>query len=130
MFHILVFTDANNQVYEHSSEDDNLGYQMVCMPCECEYNIDLYLYHNILLSLHNYVPIHMQAPIEVTLAPPPDLVVSSIQSDDAYVTGRVMTIRYNVSNIGAGEPYESYWQDIAVSTVVTRKYAHPFCTLL
>ena len=58
-----------------------------------------------------------QAPIEVTLAPPPDLVVSSIQSDDAYVTGRVMTIRYNVSNIGAGEPYESYWQDIAVSII-------------
>ena len=59
----------------------------------------------------------MQTPIDVTLAPPPDLVVSSIQSDDVYVTGRVMTVRYNVTNIGAGEPYETYWQDIAVSKI-------------
>lgn len=29
MFYILVFTDSNNQVYEHMSEDDNLGVQMV-----------------------------------------------------------------------------------------------------
>ena len=57
----------------------------------------------------------MQTPIDITLAPPPDLVVQSIQSEDAYVTGRVMTIRYNVSNIGAGEPYENYWRDITVS---------------
>ena len=30
MFHILVLTDANNQVYEHTSEDDNLGFLTVC----------------------------------------------------------------------------------------------------
>lgn len=29
LFHILVFTDAYNQVYEHTSEDDNLGFLMV-----------------------------------------------------------------------------------------------------
>ena len=57
----------------------------------------------------------MQTPIDITLAPPPDLVVLSIQSEDAFVTGGVMTVRYNVSNIGAGEPYENYWRDIAVS---------------
>lgn len=41
--------------------------------------------------------------------------MSEIQSADSYVTGRVMNIQYNVSNIGAGEPYENYWQDIVVS---------------
>lgn len=56
-----------------------------------------------------------QGPIDVTLAPPPDLIVSVIQSDDSYVTGRVMNIQYNVTNIGGGEPYERYWQDIIVS---------------
>ena len=34
------------------------------------------------------------------------------------MTGRLMTVRYNVSNVGAGEPYESYWQDIAVSRFI------------
>ena len=60
-----------------------------------------------------------QDAIDITLAPPPDLIVSEIQSADSYVTGRVMNIRYNVSNIGAGEPYESYWQDIVVSINIT-----------
>ena len=64
---------------------------------------------------HILIP-YPQTPVDVTLAPPPDLVVSSIQSSNAFVTGRTMAIQYNVSNIGAGEPYESYWQDIAVST--------------
>ena len=58
-----------------------------------------------------------QDTIEVTLAPPPDLVVSSIQADDVFVTGRTMTIQYNVSNVGAGEPFENYWQDIVVSII-------------
>ena len=29
LFYILVFTDIYNQVYEHTSEDDNLGFLMV-----------------------------------------------------------------------------------------------------
>lgn len=28
-FYILVFTDIYNQVYEHTSEDDNVGSEMV-----------------------------------------------------------------------------------------------------
>ena len=31
MFYILVSTDIYNQVYEHTSEDDNLGFQAVCV---------------------------------------------------------------------------------------------------
>ena len=42
--------------------------------------------------------------------------MSVVQSDDSYVTGKVMNIQYNVTNIGAGEPYENYWQDVIVST--------------
>ena len=57
----------------------------------------------------------MQLLLQVTLAPPPDLVVSSLVAEDNYVTGDVMTILYNISNVGAGESVESYWQDRVVS---------------
>ena len=59
--------------------------------------------------------LNMQLLLQVTLAPPPDLVVSSLVAEDNYVTGDVMTILYNISNVGAGESVESYWQDRVVS---------------
>lgn len=60
----------------------------------------------------------MQNPIDVTLSPPPDLVVSSIIVGREYATGSVMVIRYTVSNNGAGAPFESFWTDRTVSTFI------------
>ena len=60
----------------------------------------------------------MQTPLDITLAPPPDLVVSSILSPNVLITGRIATIEFNVSNIGAGPPSENYWIDHVVSIIV------------
>ena len=49
--------------------------------------------------------------MRVILLPPPDLVVSSLEADDVYRTGSTMIIRFEVSNAGAGEPFESFWRD-------------------
>ena len=59
----------------------------------------------------------MQNPIDVTLSPPPDLVVSSIIVDEEYATGSVMVVRYTVTNNGAGAPFESFWADTTVSII-------------
>lgn len=49
------------------------------------------------------------------LAPPPDLIVSYLNASDEYATGDTMRVQFNVSNVGAGAPFETYWQDILVS---------------
>ena len=49
------------------------------------------------------------------LSPPPDLVVPSIEAQATYTTGNVMTISYTVRNLGPGEPFERFWQDVVVS---------------
>ncbi len=51
------------------------------------------------------------------LAPPPDLVVSSLQignSNNTVRTGDTLHVRYIVSNEGAGPSFESYWTDLIV----------------
>ena len=45
------------------------------------------------------------------LAPPPDLVVSSLDVDSMYTTGSTVMVVYIVRNDGAGEPFESFWID-------------------
>lgn len=59
--------------------------------------------------------VNLQLTLQVTLAPPPDLVVISVMANDNYITGDTMTVVYNISNVGAGETDESYWQDQVVS---------------
>ena len=59
--------------------------------------------------------VNLQLTLQVTLAPPPDLVVISVMANDNYITGDTMTVLYNISNVGAGETDESYWQDQVVS---------------
>ena len=49
------------------------------------------------------------------LAPPPDLIVSYLNVSDEYATGDTMRVQFKVSNVGAGAPFETYWQDILVS---------------
>ena len=51
------------------------------------------------------------------LAPPPDLVVSSLQvsDNDSIRTGDTLNIRYVVINEGAGPSFETYWTDYIVS---------------
>jgi len=51
----------------------------------------------------------------VILLPPPDLVVSSLEADNVYTTGSTMIIHFEVSNAGAGEPFEPFWRDQLVS---------------
>ena len=59
--------------------------------------------------------LNLQLTLQVTLAPPPDLVVISVMASDNYITGDTMTVVYNISNAGAGETDERYWQDQVVS---------------
>lgn len=51
------------------------------------------------------------------LAPPPDLVVSSLQvaNNDSLRTGDMINVTYVVSNIGPGPSFESFWSDYIVS---------------
>ena len=56
--------------------------------------------------------------LQVTLAPPPDLIVTSVVADDSYVTGDTLSVVYNISNAGAGETVESFWQDQVVSNLL------------
>lgn len=53
--------------------------------------------------------------MNVILAPPPDLIVSQVVANDEYVTGDTMVVQYTISNVGAGNPFESYWRDRLVS---------------
>lgn len=66
----------------------------------------------------------LQHPIDVTLSPPPDLVVSSIIVGKEHTTGSVMVIKYTVTNNGAGAPFESFWTDTTVS-LFTSVHTHP-----
>ena len=75
---------------------------------------------NILISVISKVVLSCllstpQTPIDVTLSPPPDLVVSSIAVGQEHTTGSVMVIRYTVTNNGAGAPFEPFWTDRTVS---------------
>lgn len=56
-------------------------------------------------------------PIDVILSPPPDLIVSSLEAEDAYTTGSTLRVLFTVRNIGAGEPFERYWNDELVSEI-------------
>ena len=68
-----------------------------------------------MLSLNIFVCLYLQLTLQVTLAPPPDLVVTSVMAGDIYITGETMRVDYIISNVGAGETDESYWQDQVVS---------------
>ena len=104
-FVIRVQTDSRNQVYEHTNENDNFASSMVL-------SLDKL---SSLYRLFEYIIPKLQLTLQVTLAPPPDLVVTSVQASDSYITGDTMTVVYNISNAGAGETDESYWQDQVVS---------------
>ena len=56
-----------------------------------------------------------QNPIEVTLSPPPDLIVSALIVGEEYSTGSQLLINYTVTNNGAGAPFETFWTDKTVS---------------
>lgn len=58
---------------------------------------------------------HSPQPVEVILSPPPDLVVSSLEAEAVYTTGDTLRAVLNVTNKGAGEPFERYWNDELVS---------------
>lgn len=55
------------------------------------------------------------------LAPPPDLVVTSLEiiNNRSVRTGDTLHARYVVTNEGAGPSFESYWTDYIVSVAVT-----------
>lgn len=57
------------------------------------------------------------AAIEITLAPPPDLVVSSVNVPAAALSGASTPINWGVTNGGANAPVENNWKDkIYIST--------------
>lgn len=57
------------------------------------------------------------AAIEITLAPPPDLVVSSLNVPATAISGANTTINWQVTNGGANAPVENNWKDkIYIST--------------
>ena len=67
--------------------------------------------------------------LQVTLAPPPDLVVVSVTTEDSFVTGDVLSVVYNISNAGAGETVERFWRDRVVSNHnISSHYFSNFCT--
>ena len=47
--------------------------------------------------------------------------VSQILIQSAYNTGDTVDFNYTVENIGAGEPFERFWQDRIVSHSITIK---------
>ena len=59
------------------------------------------------------------------LAPPPDLVVTSlnVSNNESVRTGDILVISYNVTNEGAGPSFETYWEDYVVSSTACIAYA-------
>jgi hypothetical protein len=49
--------------------------------------------------------------INVTLAPPSDLVVSNIQTIPAMLSGQQLSVTWTVTNDGINEPHETGWMD-------------------
>ncbi|XP_041361873.1 uncharacterized protein LOC121377841 [Gigantopelta aegis] len=79
-YSIIVVTDIDNRVYEHSSDDDNTKV--------------------------------VEGALQVTLSPPPDLVVNSLRvNGETFHTGDAVVIDYTISNNGIGEPFERWWSD-------------------
>lgn len=56
--------------------------------------------------------------MEVILSPPPDFVVSGLFTNDFFYTGDSIQVYYNVTNEGAGAPFERFWVDQIVGFVV------------
>ncbi|GAB4152235.1 MAG: hypothetical protein Fur0021_16770 [Candidatus Promineifilaceae bacterium] len=50
-------------------------------------------------------------PIAITLSPSPDLEVSSLSAPAAANSGATINVIWEVTNYGAGAPFETYWQD-------------------
>ena len=57
----------------------------------------------------------MYTPIEVTLSPPPDLVIKSLTIPAVAVSKDAFTIMFVVENEGADETDRSWWIDAIVS---------------
>ncbi len=49
--------------------------------------------------------------IQITLAPPPDLVVTDIIAPDTASFGQLLNVQWTVQNQGPGAPFESGWND-------------------
>ena len=115
-YSFIIRTDAFDHVFEHRNEDDNTRISMVSMKL---YTSIIYKY--LMLLYYNAVYFDTQPPFRVILSPPPDLVVSQILIQSAYNTGDTVDFNYTVENIGAGEPFERFWQDRIVSYSITIK---------
>lgn len=49
--------------------------------------------------------------IEITLTPPPDLVVTELHIPASAQSGQEITVSWTVQNQGPGAPFESDWND-------------------
>ena len=67
-----------------------------------------------------------QTSIEVTLSPPPDLVVKSLANPGKVASKDEVVITYVVENEGAGETDRSWWID----TLVSHRYISRFYFLM
>lgn len=99
-FSLIVITDVFNNIYEHTNEEDNILASTVKLGIVHAWS-ELVYSHTIFI----------QPPINVILAPPPDLIVTSLQVEDMYSSGDSIITTYTVENIGAGEPFERFWRD-------------------
>ena len=66
------------------------------------------VFENVLEDNNSSVP---GSPIAITLSPPPDLEVTSLDSLTNVASGQQLTVNWEVTNNGAGDPFESFWQD-------------------
>ncbi len=58
--------------------------------------------------------------LNITLSPPPDLTVASVQGPAQNFSGQSMTVNWNVSNIGTGPTFATGWYDaVYLSTDTT-----------
>jgi hypothetical protein len=85
-YYFIILTDARSQVYEHTNEGNNSGF-----------------------DTHGAVP---PSPTDVKLTPPPDLEVEFVNpSLTTVAAGRSLGIRFQVSNNGSTPTPNTYWND-------------------
>jgi hypothetical protein len=102
-YRILSKKDGYSETLSFNLRDDQVGLFYVFI------NTDCYLQENDFDFSNN---IHRAlTPLQVTLTPPPNLVVSSIRIQSQTFSDQEITVRFTVANIGLGMTKASSWND-------------------
>lgn len=62
-------------------------------------------------GINNFDAAFDPVPLQITLTPPPDLVVTTVDAPNAAVAGRAMPLNFTIQNQGPGDAFRHPWVD-------------------